>query len=143
MKKLSLAFGTGLASLALMAGVALPASAATQRINCSADDRSRTVCSNMLRNNSRNHSVTLGDGSAIIRSNVVQLQSTSSSSTQSNTGTAIGIGTGGDGTARSSGRDSGDSVGIGGNGTGLAGNLQTNTSTTSATGVQVGGVWFQ
>ncbi len=145
MKKLKYILGSGAASVALALGVALPASAA-QTANCDGGRNSRNDCKNVHVNRSRNRSRNVRNGSAIIRSHVEQRQNTRATNRQHNEGFAIGIGTGGDANAdsRSSGRNGGDSDAHarGGDGDGFATNEQHNESHTTATGTQMGGVWF-
>lgn len=146
MQKLKYLLGSGAASVAMTLGVALPAAAATQTAGCEGGRNTHNRCTNVHVNNARHRTRTLGDGSAIIRSHVDQQQTTTATSTQSNDGFAIGVGIGGsaDADASSSGREGGDStaVAVGGEGTGVAVNEQSNTSHTTSTGVQIGGVWF-
>ena len=146
MNKIKYIVTSGAASVAMALGVALPAAASTQTAVCDGGRNSVNRCTNLHIDTSRTRTWTLGDGAAIIRSTVEQRQTTTATNNQLNVGFALGVGTGGDGDAdaRSSGRDSGDStaVGVGGDGTGVGLNEQTNTSHTSATSVQLGGVWF-
>lgn len=145
MKRLKYVLGSGAASVAMALGVALPAAAAQTAV-CDGGRNARNDCTNVHIDRSRNRSRNLRNGSAIIRSHVEQRQTTTATNRQHNEGFAIGIGTGGDADAdaRSSGRNSGDSEAHakGGDGDGFAVNEQHNESHTTATGTQVGGVWF-
>lgn len=143
MKNIKYMIKTGLASVALAAGVAFPAAAATQTTTCAGGLIATNICPNVNVNNSRNRSLTLGNGSAIIRNNVSQLQLVGASTTQGNVGVASGVGIGGAGTGTGVGiLGAGTGVGAGGAGTGVGANSQSNSATTSATGTQSNTVNF-
>lgn len=144
MHKLKYILGSGAASAAMALGVALPAAAAPQSTVCVGGVIATNVCPNVNVNNSRTRTTTLGNNSAIIRNNVLQVQSTNATTGQANIGVATGTGVGGAGVGTGTGiLGAGTGVGVGGAGTGAAANLQGNNSTNTATGTQNGGVNFQ
>lgn len=143
MSKLKNTVISGIASLALVMGVALPASAATQSTYCSSRAISANICPNINVNNSRTWTRSMGSGSAIIRNNVDQRQFVGSSTTQLNLGFSFSNSDGGDGTGVGVGiLGFGTGVGVGGASTSTSTNSQTNWSSTTSTGMQSNNVIF-
>ncbi len=143
MKKIKIAFGAGVTTIALALGFALPA-AAQQATTCANGVAGANVCPNVDVNNSRNYTITLGNCSAIITNNVTQEQTVVAATDQANAnGATTGAGVGGAGTGAGVGTvGEGTGTGTGGAGTGTATNDQSNTATTTATGNQTSGVTF-
>lgn len=143
MIKIKYMIKTGLVSVVLAGGVALPA-AAQQSAVCTGDDLTLNLCPNVNIDNSDTRTTALGDGSAIIRNNVSQSQVVAAVTNQANVGVAAGVGVGGAGTGVGLGLLLGDGVGVGvgGDGTGVGANDQSNSAVTSATGTQSNAIVF-
>lgn len=140
MNKLKLAMGSGLATMAMVVGVALPASA-QQSVTCTSGAISSNECDNVNIDRSRTTTITLGQCSGIITSIVNQEQANTAVNAQGNLGGGTGVGAGGAGVGAGTGLGA-EGTGTGGAGTGTGSNDQSNTGSATATGNQTAGVNF-
>lgn len=143
MNKITKIAGTGVASLALAVGFALPAAAQTQSTDCSSGAVSANVCPNINVDNSTTRTITIGNCSAIIDNNVDQAQEVVAVTDQTNVGGAGSDSDGGDGTGVGVGVvGEGAGAGAGGDSTSSATNEQNNAAETTATGTQTSTINF-